>query len=446
MNLISKITVQSICTALLCSSPLSYGASDSLLHIYELAQANDHQLKSEYAQYLAGIETANINRAALRPQVTGSASLSDTNADTSGTTPSETDTDAHSYTVRLSQSLINQNAWNTYEQGKVQAEIAKLTYDSNQQSLMIRVSEAYFNALRAVDQQQTALSEEKAQATLLEQTQQRFDVGLISINDVHEAQAAYDSAIANRISTDANVGIRFDALTILTGQSHNDVASLKKDFEATTPSPNNQQEWVDFALQNNLSLTIKDLETQAARYAAKAAKGSRLPTLTGSVSYTDNNQDRDTVGAGSTRTDTNTTAFSLDLSVPLYTGGRNSAAHKQASQTAISAHESFLFTQRNTIQSIRSLFLSVTTDIAQIKARKQAIISNTSALESSKTGYEYGTRDIVDVVNAQRNLYQAQRDYLDTLYDYIINTLKLKETAGTLQKSDLEALEKALDI
>lgn len=442
------------------STPQSYSLSehqayaesnekrDTLIDIYDLAKINDHQLKSDHAEYLAGQEAAAISRSALRPQITGTASLSKTDTNTSGnTSSSDTETDNTSYQISLVQQLLNANAWNTYEQGKVQTQLAEAQYKVSEQSLMIRSAQAYFDTLRAMDQLQTDIAEEKAQSTLLEQTRQRYEVGLISINDVHETQAAYDNAVASRINSDASVGIRLDALTVITGKLHNDIAPLKDTFVVVEPEPKNKQAWVDFALANNLELNVSALAAEVSLLGEKAAKSNHLPTLNGSISYTDSDSDSDTDSLGTvTNTDTNSAAFSLNFSMPLYTGGNLSALQRQAAQSAIQAREDWLFTQRSTIQSTRSLYLSVTTGIAQLKARKQAIISNESALSATKAGYDAGTRDIVDVVNAQSNLFQAQRNHLDTLYDYIVNTLLLKQAAGILQLSDIQSLNASLEI
>ena len=427
-----------------CFSISSQANSETLLEIYALAKENDHQLKADYAEYLAGIEAAAINRAALRPTITVTASGSLTNSDQSGSTTQESDTDNVSYGVNLTQSLFDSSLWHRYDQGKIEQQTAIVGYEADQQSLIIRSAQAYFNVLRATDQLDTAKSEEKAQSTLLEQTRQRYEVGLVSINDVHETQAAYDSAVASTIDAEASVGIQYDFLTVLTGQLHSAIIPLKNNFTATMPVPNNQKAWVDFALKNNYSLKSSELNTQAAQLNAKAASSEHEPTLTGSLSYNRNHQDIDINGSNSADTRANTAVARLDLTIPLYSGGGLSARSRQAAQQAINAQETTLLTRRNVIQSTRSLYLSVTTDIAQIKARKQAIVSNESALDATRAGYDAGTRDIVDVVNAQRNLFQAQRDYFDSLYNYIINTLQLKEAAGNLHVSDLEEFEKYL--
>jgi outer membrane protein len=423
--------------------------SETLLQVYALAAKNDHQYKANVAQFNANKEASTIARSALLPQIRGNVSYSDRDSETAiaGTTTSDTSTETTEYSVSLEQNLINFNALNNFRSGKKQAAAAEIQLLADQQSLIIRSARAYFNVLRAIDQLRTTESEEKALETQLQQTQQRYEVGLISINDVHETRAAYDSSVANKLNAKVNVGISLEGLTIITGQQHTHVAPLKKDFVATLPQPNDKQSWIDKAKQNNLSLQVSKLNAEASSYSTKAARGNRLPSLTATLSHGNADTNRSGSDLSSspstfdTDQDTDTTSIGLNLSVPIYNGGSLSALQRQAAQNQIRTEEEYLLNLRNTVQETRSLYLSVTTDIAQIKARKQAIVSNESALEATQAGYEAGTRDIVDVVNAQRNLFQAQRDYFTALYDYIINTLELKQVAGNLSVEDLKQLE-----
>ncbi|ODS23774.1 hypothetical protein AB835_07305 [Candidatus Endobugula sertula] len=421
----------------------TYGNGETLLDIYALAKQNDHQFKSDYAKYQAAIEVAAIKRSALLPQINGTGTVSHTHHDISGSLPEETNNNANSYGISISQSILNISAGYADKQGKVEKRIAAINYQASQQALIIRSAKAYFDVLRAKDQLQTANAEKKAQATLLKQTRQRYEVGLISINNVHETQAAYDNAVANAINATAKLDIQYDSLTILTGKLHTKIIPLKDNFNAEPPIHNQQQTWVDVSIKNNYALRASELTAESARISAKAASSKHLPTIDSTATYKD--QSIDAEGGSNTVTDSKTTEFSLNLKIPLYAGGKVSAEKRQAAQKAIKAKEDFLLTYRKTVQNVRSLYRSVTTDIAQIKARKQAIISNESALKATKAGYDAGTRDIVDIVNAQSKLFQAQRNYFDTLYNYIINTLLLKEAAGNLQLSDLEHLEKSLD-
>lgn len=143
--------------------------------------------------------------------------------------------------------------------------------------------------------------------------------------------------------------------------------------------------------------------------------------------------------------DQDTTSIRLDLNIPLYSGGRVSATRRQAYYQYLSTRERFLQTQRDTVQEARSNHLAVLTTAATVKARKQAITSSRSALEATQAGYDVGTRDLVDVLNAQRNLYSAQRDYFNALYSYVIATLQLKRAAGVLVAADINELDQWLD-
>jgi outer membrane protein len=438
-HLYSLITLSIACCLVSFSSK-----AETLLEIYELATQNDREYQANIARFNADKEAVNIARGGLLPQITGNVSYSDEDQDTSGTlrgasARSDDSTDTTRYSISLQQPLIDFNALNNYRGGKIRTAAAEVQLAADKQNLIIRSAQAYFDVLSAIDQLRTSQAEEKALATQLEQTRQRYEVGLISINDVYETQAAFDSSVADRISAEVNVGIRLEALTILTGKTHNSIAPLQENFVASYPSPNDKQQWIEAAQKSNLSLQVSKLNADAAIYDMKAARGNRLPTLNGSISY--GNTDINTSGTNPQDTDTDTTTIGLDLTIPIYTGGNLSALQRQAAQNQIESQERFLLAQRNTIQSTRTIFLEVSTNIAQIKARKQAIVSNESALEATKAGYEAGTRDIVDVVNAQRNLFQAQRDYFTTLYDYIVNTLELKEVAGTLAVKDLKELE-----
>lgn len=423
---------------LFCLLPLP-ALSESLLHVYQLAEKNDPQLKAEAAAYQAALEAATLGRSALLPQIDAKANYTDSTTEGQGVTSSDTSDDSVAYSLTLQQTLFNLSALNSYRVSKTATRQAALTFSADQQALIIRTAEGYFNVLRALDQLRTSQTEKQALDTQLQQTNQRYAVGLISINDVHQAQAAYDNALANTLSAQASLGIELESLSTLTGEHPETLAPLKDNFVASAPEPSSRQAWIDFALQNNVALSLSQLNSESARLSHKATRAKRYPTLSGSLSY---QRQEDPTGPGAS-TDTN--AISLDLAMPIYTGGRHTAEARQAAQQQIEAEQLLNLTRRNTIQTTRTLFLSVMTDIAQINARQQAIVSQTSALEATQAGYEAGTENIVDLVNAQRNLFQSQRDYATALYDYIINSLRLKEVAGLLTIKDLEALDMWLE-
>jgi len=435
--------LSSVCCALVLLTQTSQ--AETLQDIYAQALANDHRFKAAQAQRDAGVENRGITRAGLLPQIAGTADWSKTRLDTEVATQTRPagkyDLESTGYGASLRQSIIDLSTWYNYSRGKALADTAEAQFVLAQEDLILRTANAYFAALQAVDNLATAKAEQDALAHQLEQTKQRFAVGLTAITEVHEAQAAYDSATANRLVAEGSLGIAFEALEVLTGQSYSGLSPLSEQFPVTPPEPLNRDEWVKLALDNNASLKAAWFAAQSAEASAKAAKSAHLPTLTGSLTYGHSEQELEDISIE----DQNAATVRLDLSVPLFSGGGISASRRQAAAQYVQARETYLQTQRDTVQNTRSRHLDVLTTAATVKARLQAITSSRSALEATQAGYEVGTRDLVDVLNAQRNLYSAQRDYYNALYSYVLATLQLKQAAGVLVAADVSELDQWLD-
>ncbi|MDO3380879.1 TolC family outer membrane protein [Gilvimarinus algae] len=428
----------------------SSAQANSILDIYQLALENDPQLKADRAAYEAGLENKTIARAGLLPQISGSGSYTLSESETTyeisngqavTQPPGESESDVVRWGLNLDQALVDLNAWHTYQQGIALSEQAKAQYSADQQSLIVRVAEAYFNVLRAIDNLEATIAEEKALEQQLEQTKQRFEVGLTPITDVHDAQAAFDSAQAATLEARGQLGIRYEALEVLTGQSHDAIAPLDEDFPVVPPSPSERHAWVEFALENNFTLQAVSEAANAAEQQAKAARSNHLPTLSANAGYTETDSETDVMGTPTSYYESEGHSVSLELRVPLFSGLRTSGQRRQAYARAMQADEEFNFQQRNVIQNTRSLHLAVETGVARVKARKQAIVSNESAVKATQSGFEVGTRNLVEVLLAQRSLYQARRDYSNALYDYIIQMTRLRESAGMLTPADVERID-----
>lgn len=431
----------------LALTPLTVSAN-TLLDIYELALVNDAQLKADQAARDAGLEYRYLSRANLLPQINATANYRKTESDTRDRlTPGparNSDRTQTGWAISLDQPLFNMSSWYSYQQGIKLSEQAEAQFGADQQSLIVRVADAYFNVLRAIDTLEANIAEENALSHQLEQTRQRFEVGLTAITEVHEAQAAYDSASAATLEARGNLGIAYEALEVLTGQPHDQVAPLSSHFPVVAPVPADRHQWVEFSLQNNYNLKASRLNADAAGETAKGARAGHLPTISASLSYNDNIEDGYQVGSPfDNRTDG--TSVGINLNLPLYSGGGTSSRSRQAYARFTEAQELYNNTQRNVIQSARALHLSVETGVAQVNARKQAIVSSQSALEATRSGYEVGTRNLVEVLQAERQLYQARRNYATALYDYIINTIRLREVAGMLTPGDVQEIDRWLD-
>ena len=454
-----KSTVVALSALALALGSFSLQA-DSLRDIYELALANDAQLKAEEATYLARRETEVLGRSRLLPQVSTAYTYRDSDTDTDAKGPifnedginiedtsSNLDIDTDGYTVSLNQALFDLPAWFSFKSGKEVTKEAEATFASNQQNLIVRVVEAYLLVLRAQDNLLASSAQERAFERQLEQTQQRFEVGLIAITDVYEAQAARDLAQVERIVDENNVSVALERLSVLTGQRQSHLDLLKEDFEINPPDPIDRAAWVDFSLANNFLLQAANYREEAARQTAKANKLEHAPKVTGGYEYSD----FDVNGSRSVKPDTGILAspdssqeehmWQVSVNLPLYSGGAISANRRASAQEFNAARESRINLSRNTVTNTRSLHMTVVSDVSRIAARKQSIISSKSSVDATQAGYEVGTRNIVDVLNAQNILFSAQRDYANSRYDYILNMMRLKEQAGLLSPEDVLRLD-----
>lgn len=447
MQTVSKRLFISVVAFVVPQMAIQVSSADTLTDIYDSALQNDPVLRAARASFSAERENRRITRGALLPQlsVSGDFTQTDINDETlSLATSGKIDTEETSYGVSLSQAIFDMPAWYSFQSGKALSESAQAQFSADQQSLIIRVSEAYFNVLRAYDNLQTRDAEELAIQRQLEQTRERFEVGLLPVTDVHEAQAVFDDATVNSLEARGALNIAFEGLEVLTGQNHSVLAGLTESFVATNPEPLSNQEWVDFAIGNNFQLKVAELGKDAAYNNAKAAASARLPKISGRATYFDSDSDgtRYTTPFESQQ---DGHSFVVSVTMPIWVGGSVDAQRRQAKQRSIASNEGYIATRRNTVQAARSLHQLVLTNTARVKARKQSITSADSALQATQAGYEVGTRTIVDVLVAQRTVYQARRNYANARYDYILSMMRLKETAGQLSPEDVYQLNAWLD-
>ena len=402
--------------------------AETLADIYQSAVKNDPIAGAARATYKANKETLKQGRAVLLPQLTASSIKAEPSSDDSSN-PEKT-----TYMASLSQSLFNVPAWFQFQSAKKMDQVAEAQFATQQQSLIIRVSEAYFNVLRAYDNKQTRKAEELAIQRQLEQVTERFEVGLLPITDVHEIQAIFDDASVNSLEANGALDIAFDQLQVLSGKNHNQLAGLKDDFVAKAPNPIASESWVAFALANNFELKASLLAQQAANQTAKAAKAQHLPKITVSADYSKRDVEATTAPEALV---TEQTAINLNLTMPIFSGGLISSQARQSSYQAQAAEQNYIAAKRNTMQAVRSNHQLAITNAARVKARKQAITSAESALKATQAGYDVGTRNIVDVLVAQRTLFQAKRNFSNARYDYILSMMRLKQVAGQLSPEDI---------
>ncbi|MTI15074.1 TolC family outer membrane protein [Sansalvadorimonas verongulae] len=412
--------------------------SADLLKVYELALKNDADLAAAQASFKASSESVNQSRALLLPSIGVQANTAyqrDWNVGQGATATS--DYNHHGWGATLTQPLFNLSSWFNFERTGILTEQARQVLAVEQQSLIMRVSEAYFNVLRAEDALSTAQAEERAVQRQLEQTQQRFEVGLIAETDVLEARAAYDGARVARIQANNQVSVSLENLRTLTNVYIGDLVKLDKTMPVATPAPLVVEQWVNTSIAQNLTLKAAREGVSAAESQLKVSRSGHAPTLSFEASF---NHDVRHSGDSGPDNKKNSTIYGLKASLPIFSGGGTSSKVRESGYRLEESQMKYDSSLRQVTANTRNLFNTVNADVERVDARCQGIVSASSALKATQSGYEVGTRNIVDVLDAQKSLYGAQRDYLNARYDFIINTLKLKQTAGTLSPQDLKDL------
>ncbi len=414
-------------------------AATTLLDIYQLAVDNDPQYRSAEASYLATVETRSQSRAQLLPSINFTANIADNKQKTISSSSFIVGTnkfDSSGYTLSLNQPLFNYDYFVQLRQSKSSIGEAKARLSAAQQGLMIRVSERYFDVLAALDGLEFARAEKESIVRQLEQTRQRFEVGLIAITDVHEAQAAYDLVVAQEILAENLLASQYEALAEITGQYHKALALLSPETPLITPSPADIGKWGDTALSQNFQLLAAELLYQNAQEEIKRQRAGHYPTLELNASHTYS----DSKGGNFGSNEAENQAIELRLNMPLFQGGATSSRTRQAQRLADQSRQTYEQQRRATLRQARDAYLSVLAEINRVKALGQAVISAQSALDASEAGLEVGTRTTVDVLATRRELFRAQRDHARSRYDYILHTLRLKEAAGILTATDLELI------
>jgi len=339
--------------------------------------------------------------------------------------------------ITLTQSVFDWGDWSRLSTAEKQALQGQTYYNAALQGLIVRVSQAYFNVLSANDDLTFVVAEKRAVERQLEQTKQRFAVGLTAITDVHEAQAQYDSVVAREISATNALENAKEALQEITGEYHSQLAPLNTSaFNPVAPQPANAVDWVAIAEENNLDLKARKLAVEIAQNNIDIADAGHYPTvdLTArkSLSDTSNTLQKDS------------DSVELALNVPLYSGGRTSADQDVQRANYVATSEDLELGHRSVLRQIRVNYNNVGASIAGIKALEQAVVSAESALKATEAGFEVGTRTIVDVLISTRNLFDARRNLTKARYDYILAVLSLKQAAGTLAEADLDLVNRAL--
>ena len=420
-------------TALFAATPLL--AAD-LMDIYREALSQDPVYGSARYAYEAGKEAYPQARAAVLPSISFTAGANRNHRDTE-TVPT-LDYNAHSYSVSLSQPLFRMQNWIAVDQAGMQVKQSEAVFADASQNLIVRAAQAYFDVLLAQDNVSLSGAQKKAISEQLAQAKRNFEVGTATITDTYEAQAKYDLGIAKEISDINDLEIKKRALQQLIGKMPASLAPLRDNPSLALPQPSDMENWVMAAEQASPVIAQLRLAFEIAAKDVDRNKAGHLPTVDLTGSYGNSNSPTTTAtGAYAGMLDTKASVIGLTLTVPLFQGGGTQSKIRQSLSSRDRAAQDLENTKRTVAQNVRQSYLGVTNGVAQVKALEAALVSNKSSLDATVLGKEVGVRTNVDVLNAQQQLFQAQRDLQQARYNTILSQLRLKSSAGQLRDIDL---------
>jgi outer membrane protein len=451
----------SIAAALVAAAPLR---AENLLEVYLDAVRSDPLVREAEARRDAALEAKPQARGALLPQINADGQYATRDSEGNSTftqrfdtdndpsTPAiivpvpnqqSSDADFWNYQVGVTQSLFRWDQWQTLKRADASVAVAEATYRAAQQDLLVRVSQAYFDVLAAEDTLSAAEATLEALTRQLEQADKRFEVGLIAITDVQEARAAHDNARAGVIAAKRAVASAQEVLRELTDKDYQALVKPADAMPLDKPDPLDEQAWVDLALKDNLNVIAARLETDVASRDVKIAEGGHFPTVELFANRTEFDSDVTQTNNGLTGpADSSQTqdTIGVQVTVPIFAGGATQSRVRQQVHLHRAARERLEGAMRSAERETRDAYLGVIAEKARVQALQQAVKSSQTALEATEAGFEVGTRTTVDVLDARRRLFEAQRDYARSRYDYLINIVRLESASGGLKQDDLSVI------
>jgi outer membrane protein len=451
-----SIRLRPLAFALILAGFTGQASATDLVQAYDKARQSDPQFAASEAQRKATGEGVVQSRAALLPQVSADATYNRSSSNSAGTSvlagnpttfnSSSSDNYSRSTGVNVRQSVFDFSNYSRLGASKARSRQAEADLDTAADSLIIRVADAYFNVLTAIETLASSRAEETSVKRQLDQAEKRLEVGLAPITDVHEARARYDSSRANTILQAAALDDAYEALAEITGERLSNLKGLSADYRPENSDTRTMDEWVNIALASNPSLRSKTEALAAAEKDVSTARAGHLPTLSASAGYGDSaswgvNSSANVVRYGNAN---NGPSYGLTLSVPIFSGFATQSRVRQALYQRDAAADSLEQQKRAVTRATRGAYRNLISGQAEVEARRLAVVSAQSAYEAGEAGLEVGTRTIVDVLIAQQNLFSAQREYARARHAYLVNILRLRQAAGILEAKDLEDVNRFL--
>lgn len=424
-----------------CLCVANTSMADNLVDVYQQAQANDIQIQSARAQQKSKDYDVNIARGALLPQANVEFTHTYIDATSSNkSTDFKQDATLNALKVNASQALFDLQAWYQFQAARAVNDASNVELAFAEQQLILRVAESYFNTLKAKNRIDVVSSQKEAIENAYKQATSRYEAGIVSLTDVEQAKARLDLATANLVGQKISYAVKKEELEELTGTHYEHLDGLKADIPLSMPEPEDMTFWINQGLEHYPPLALAQASVDANRLQRNATRSAHLPKVKLFASY------RDEENMPSNAFDKNITkTVGVQVSMPLLAGGSLYYQSKKAALTYANASFDVKKYRREIKRTVSSIYQQINANILMIKANKQSIVSSNSALNAVESGYNSGTRTILELLDAQGHLANAKKEYETARYDYVLNKLKLKLFAGQLNTNELNRVNELLE-
>lgn len=430
----------SVMAGLLCSSPAIFALD--LQQAYARAQQNDPNWQANLLQYQADQLNLGIASGNLLPTVSLSGNITrknqsvDAPADPQFSNFITSSNTTRQLALTARQPLFRWDAWQGYKQVKTSVELSEVNLRLQKQQHILQVAEAYFNVLRQQSLTTAYLQEEQALSEQLRMMNAKLKEGLVARSEVSEANAQYQSAQANRISTQVQLVLAQEQLAQLIGPYRENLAVLRNDFQFQKPIPSDMQSWTDLAQSQNLNILQARLQKRYSEDAKRVEQAALYPQVEAVGTYGYLKQTPETIMSSNGDFD----QIGVEVNWNLFSGGRTQKSIRQAGVNVQKSAAQLDAAIRKANTDVKQSFMQVETDQAKLNARKAAMESSEMVSQASRAQYQEGLKTMVDVLLAQRNAFSAKTDYLNAKYDYLLHVLQLQASVGQLTEKELAEL------
>ena len=455
-----RLSLRPLSLAILLAGTAGTAGAADLLEAYELARLSDPVLAASESRSLATGESVVQNRSLLLPQLDGSYSWSRTETDSSGSqafgttvqpaSESSSENTSTGWSINLRQSIYDHGNYTRLSAARARSAQSQAEFKAASDALVVRVADAYFNVLTAIETLASSRAEERSVKRQLDQAEKRLEVGLAPITDVHEARARFDTARANAIAAANALDDSREALAEITGTPIENIRGLAADYKPADPTDLINQDWVAVAMESNPTLLARELAVTAAERDIATARSGHLPSLGLTASYSDGDGDGSNdifspvASNNSFENASQSTRVGVTLNVPIFAGFATQSGVRQAIYNRDATADALEQERRSVIRQTRNAQRSLGAGSAEVEARRLSVVSAQAAYEASEAGLEVGTRTIVDVLITQQALFQAQREYARSRHAFLVNMLRLKQAGGVIALSDLQEVNRVL--